>query len=361
MNVSESETTPMPELRRDPVTGQWVAIATERATRPESFLETFVPEANDAWCPFCPGHGQDEIELLAYRPPGAVAGDDLWTLRVLANKYPAFEMTGGRYFDRRGLFESTAGQGAHEVIIYTRDHVRDLALANPQEATDLVRACRARMRENARHPRVEYVSIICNHGPAAGASLRHPHCQLLAIPVLPNTIVTELREAGYYYDTRAQCIFCAMLRQEEEELARVVWQNDSFVAFCPWASRVPFETWILPRRHVASFENILHDEIPELGDILRQTLARLYFGLNDPPFNFYIHTAPCKRDDVARYYHWHLEILPRLAHEAGFELSTGVMINTVSPENAAAFLREVRPNIAETPQEQVSTPSLPRA
>ncbi len=343
----------MPELRRDPITGQWVAIATERAVRPESFLSApSAPEVKHAWCPFCPGNAPDERELLAYRPPGSAPGDNSWTLRVVDNKYPAFTMGTGRYLDRRGLYESTVGLGAHEVIVYTRDHERDLALTTPQEATDLVRACRARMREHARHPRIEYVSIICNHGPEAGASLRHPHCQLLAIPVLPNTIVAELREAGYYHDTRAECIFCAMLKQEEEELERVVWQNEAFVAFTPWASRVPFEIWILPRRHVASFENILHDEIPEMGDILREALARLYFGLNNPPFNFYIHTAPCQRDDVARYYHWHLEILPKLTQSAGFELSTGVMINTVAPEQAATFLREVKPDIPETPVEQ---------
>lgn len=348
----------MPDLRRDPISGQWVAIATERAVRPESFFVTpSAFEAEDAWCPFCPGSGHDERELLAYRPPGSMPGDDTWTLRVLKNKYPAFEMSGERYVDRRGVYEATAGLGAHEVIVYTRDHERDLALTTPQEATDLVRACRSRMREHARHPRVEYVSLICNHGPEAGASLRHPHCQLLAIPVLPSTIVTELREAGYHYDTRAECIFCALLKQEDEELDRVIWQNDSFVAFAPWASRVPFETWILPRRHVANFEDIIHDEAPQLGDMLREVLARLYFGLNNPPFNFYIHTAPCHRDDVSRYYHWHIEIWPKLTKPAGFELSTGVMINTVSPEEAAAFLRSVRPEITETPIGQVLAPA----
>ena len=347
----------MPELRRDPITGQWVAIATERAARPESFLTTCAPEEEGAWCPFCPDFTAQEEELLAYRPPGARPGDDSWTLRVLPNKYPAFTMSGGRYTDRRGLYESTAGLGAHEIIVYTREHDRDLALATRQEATDLVRACRTRMREHARHPRVEYVSIICNHGAEAGATLRHPHCQLLAIPVLPNTIVAELREAGYYYDTRAQCIFCAMLKQEEEELGRVVWQNEAFVAFTPWASRVPFEVWILPRRHEANFENILHDEIPQMGEILREVLARLYFGLNNPPFNFYVHTAPCQREGP-RFYHWHVEILPRLTHQAGFELSTGLMINTVSPEDAAEFLRSVSPDIAEMPVAQTPTPVL---
>ncbi len=345
----------MPELRRDPISGQWVAIAIERAHRPESFIRPLThAETPGTPCPFCPGNTKDEIELLAYHPPGIPPDDTNWTLRVLANKYPAFTLDSqtGRLSAQRGLHEATNGIGAHEVIIYTRAHDRDLALATPQEAADLVRACRDRMRAYARHPRIQYVAIICNHGREAGASLRHPHCQLLAIPVLPSKLVEELREAGYYHDTHAQCIFCALLRQELEEMTRIIWQNDAFVALCPWASRTPFEIWILPRRHGARFDGILHDEIPQLGDILRQVLARLYFGLNNPPFNFFIHTAPNQRD-VSRYYHWHLEIHPKLSQPAGFELCTGVTINTAAPEHAAAFLRSVRPDIAEAPFDEL--------
>lgn len=344
----------MPELRRDPIAGRWVAIATERSQRPESYGKPSNHRHDEVVkCPFCPGEETEtEPELMAYRPSGGERDDTTWLLRVLANKYPAFAMSDRTPLRRRGIYESTSGQGAHEVIVYTREHERDLALSTPEEAINLVRAFRDRMDEHTRHPRIEYVSVFCNHGREAGASLRHPHCQLLAIPVLPNQIVDELREAGYYHDTRAQCIFCAMLKQETEELVRIVWQNDAFVAFCPWASHTPFEIWIVPRRHVARFENILHDEIPQLGIILREVLARLYFGLNNPPFNFFIHTAPSKRD-VSRYYHWHLEIYPRLTQAAGFELSTGVMINTIAPEKAAAFLRSVRPDILEAPMDVV--------
>ncbi|MBN1286177.1 MAG: galactose-1-phosphate uridylyltransferase [Anaerolineae bacterium] len=349
----------MPELRRDPIAGRWVAIATERARRPESFRaypRSESEEAEAVRCPFCPADGPEtEPELLAYRPPGGQPNDNTWTLRVLANKYPAFMMNDTTPLSRRGIYESTSGRGAHEVIIYTRHHNHDLALTAPEEAIDLVRAMRDRMYEHVRHPRIEYVSIFCNHGREAGASLRHPHCQVLAVPVLPNQIVDELREAGYYHDTRAQCLFCAMLKQELDELTRIVWQNDAFVAFCPWASHAPFETWIMPRRHVARFENILHDEIPQLGAALREVLARLYFGLDDPPFNFFVHTAPSRRD-VSRYYHWHLEIHPRLAQPAGFELSTGVTINTMAPEQAAAYLRSVWPDIPEAPMDVVPEP-----
>ena len=333
----------MPELRKDPVVGRWVIISTERSRRPTNF-EPVETRAGSRFCPFCPGH-EDKTppEVYAVRPGGGAANSTGWTVRVVPNKFPALQIEGS--LDRRGegLYDRMNGVGAHEVVIEGPDHVLGLADLPVEHIEQVLHAYRERIVDLHKDRRFRYVLIFKNHGAQAGATLEHTHTQLIATPIIPKSIQEELEGSRRYYELKERCVFCDVIQQEvaENNGRRLVTGTERFLAIEPFAPRFPFETWILPRNHDASFQALgSPDELRELAGVLKDTLGRLNRALDRPPFNFVLHTAPVS-DTELEYYHWHIEIMPKLTRVAGFEIGSGFYINPTPPEDAAQYLREI--------------------
>ncbi len=336
----------MPELRQDPVTRRWVVIATERAKRPSSFTRAAkVAVQPSSQCPFCEGReSMTPPEVMAYRAPGTAPDTPGWEVRVVPNLYPAFGPASGSLDPVTvGPYRRMNGLGVHEVIINGPDHEHDLGQLPVAKVAQIVQAYTDRIRAHRTNPLLQYLLVIVNHGKEAGASLEHPHAQLFGIPLVPPTVEEEVAGLARYRAEHGECAYCAILAYEREVGERVVYENEGFVVLSPYAARTPFETWILPKEHQPNFEDLDERQRWLFAEALQTLTSRLYYGLNDPPFNFYIHTRPTQSPAD---YHWHLELLPKLAIAAGFELGTGIMINTVLPEAAAEFLRSVQPGEA---------------
>jgi UDPglucose--hexose-1-phosphate uridylyltransferase len=329
----------MPELRRDPVIGRWVIISTERGRRPVGFAE---PEKKQTdFCPFCGGN-EDKTppEVFAFRARGTAPNTPGWTVRVVPNKFPALQIEGGLNRRAEGIYDKMNGIGAHEVIIETPDHDKETSQLSDENMRQVLLAFKERILDLKRDVRFRYIIIFKNQGMAAGASLEHSHSQLIATPIIPTRVSQELDGGKRHYDMKERCIFCDMAEQETADGKRMVIENDGFVVFCPFASRFPFETWLMPRGHVSAFERITDAEISLLATTLKDTLSRLNIALNNPPYNYMLHSAPCKTPDL-EFYHWHLEIIPKLTRVAGFEWGTGFYINPTLPEDAAEFLGQI--------------------
>lgn len=329
----------MPELRKDPVVGRWVIISTERSRRPSDFVQESVKPRGGA-CPFCPGN-EDKTppEIFAYRPGDTSPNSQGWTLRVVSNKFPALQIEGGLGKEGEGLFDLMNGVGAHEVIIETPLHDGTLATLSTAQVADVACAFRERILDLRKDPRLEYILIFKNHGEAAGASLEHPHSQLIATPIVPIMVQEEMAGSAQYFGYKERCVWCDIIRQERQAGARIILENEAFVALAPFAPRFPFETWILPVAHHSAFEEIDNGEVEQLAVLFRELLRRINQVLRDPPFNFIIHTAPLKEGPLD-HYHWHLELMPKLTRVAGFEWGSGFFINPTPPEESARFLRD---------------------
>lgn len=330
----------MPELRKDPVVGRWVIMATERSKRPSDFVKEAEGHKSGP-CVFC--NTMEHLtppEVLSYRDSGSAPNKPGWRVRAVPNKFPALRIEGDA--DRRGegLYDLMNGIGAHEVVIETPDHDRTMADLEDRQIEEVLWMYRDRVLDLAKDERFRYVLVFKNHGADAGASLEHSHSQLIALPIVPLNVQQELRGASGYYTLKERCIFCDIVSQEMRDRQRVVFENDHFVAASPFAARFPFELWILPKRHRSHFEQASAAEYRELARALRATLGALKSALNDPPYNYIIHSAPL-REDESDHYHWHLEITPALTKVAGFEVGTGFYINPVPPETAAGHLRAV--------------------
>ena len=332
----------MSELRKDPVTGRWVIISTERGRRPSDFVvEKTKPKVG--FCPFCPGNEEKTPpEILAFRNDGSPPNGPGWRLRVVSNKFPALRVEGDVNREGVGLYDKVSGIGAHEVIIETPNHEETLTSLSTKGFEEVLWAFRDRMLDLRRDLRLRYAMIFKNHGEAAGATLEHPHSQLIALPIVPHLVMEEMAGAKDYYGYKERCIFCDIVRQEIQQGERVVLENCDFVVINPFASFSPFESWILPKRHVSFFEESQVHEIQSLGLIFSETLRRLEKALNYAPYNFTLHTTPFKERHL-EYYHWHFEIIPKLTKFAGFEWGSGFFINPTLPEEAAKFLRELAP------------------
>lgn len=336
----------MPEFRRDPVIGRWVIISTDRGKRPSSFGN--IPKQEEPrMCPFCPGNeSSTPPEVLAFRENGTQPNKPGWFLRVISNKYPALRIEGSLNREPKGLYDKMNGVGAHEVIIETNNHYKDLADLSIEEIKNVLWAFRERSLDLQRDRRFKYVLIFKNHGEAAGASLEHTHSQLIATPIVPRRVQEEIDGARKYYEFKERCIFCDIIRQELNDKERIINDYGDFIAFSPFASRFPFETWLLPKQHSAQLTDLATENYIYLAEALKDVLNRLRMALNNPPFNFIIHTAPIggEHDDV---YHWHIEIIPKLTKMAGFEWGSGFYINPTCPEDAASFMREIDPAQAD--------------
>jgi len=337
----------MPELRQDPATREWVVIATERAKRPDEFARSEkkeeVPEY-DPGCPFCPGNeSMTPPEIWARRVGGGEPDGPGWTIRVVPNKFAA--LTPDAELNREeehGFFRRMNGFGSHEVVVESPRHNVNFCSQPDAKAEEIVLAFRERYLALEKDKRYRLVTIFRNRGREAGTSLEHPHSQILATPIVPQHIRQRLEEATRYYDNHGRCVFCDMIEREREEADRVVMDEDGFLVFAPFGARVPFEIYIMPHDHHATFGEIPEPEARQFARVLRRILSRLNRSVNDPPYNLVVRTAPFS-DRGEDFYHWHVKIVPRLTTAAGFELGTGVYINVAVPEETAAFLRSVRP------------------
>ncbi len=313
-------------------------IATERARRPSDFVAQRVQPVGTE-CVFCEGH-EDKTprEILAGRSEESRPNGPGWSYRVLPNKFPVLWIEGELEPAGEGLFDRMNGVGAHEVVIETPVHSASLATLPVDAVADVLLAFRERMLDLKKDPRLEYVLVFKNHGEAAGASLGHPHSQLIATPIIPVMVAEELAGAARYYELKERCVWCDILRQERRGGRRAIVEAGGFVALAPFAPRFPFETWILPAVHRAAFEESGADALRGLAGLLGDFLRRMNRVLGDPPFNFMLHTAPL-RDSELESFHWHLEVIPKLTSVAGFEWGSGFFINPMPPEDAAEALR----------------------
>ncbi|RMH69328.1 MAG: galactose-1-phosphate uridylyltransferase [Gemmatimonadetes bacterium] len=329
------------EFRKDPILDRWVIISPSRSERPIQFRDEEVPQG-DADCPFCLGReNETPEEILVYSDdPHRQPNTSGWKTRVVPNKFPA--LSKGQLKRRgNGIYDFINGIGVHEVLIETPDHALELAdlPIDHVEAVIWTYYYRARMLRDDHQLR--YTMIFKNKGAAAGASLEHPHSQLIAMPIVPKRVMEELDGAQRHYHQKERCIYCDIINQELQDQSRVIMENPYFVALAPFAPRFPYETWILPKDHQSHFEqDPTQRYLADLASILKETLTRINRLLQYPPYNYMIHSAPLNEPELA-YYHWHLEIIPKLAKAAGFEWGTGFHINSVSPEDAAQRLREV--------------------
>ena len=338
----------MPEIRKDYATPTWVVFSAARSQRPGAFRNPKDATPKES-CPFCEGHeAMTPPEVLAYRERGPADGPG-WSIRCVPNKFPALERVGEVREHRDGPFVSVDGVGAHEIIVESPDHDGHLATLDDRQVERVLRAYRERYHDLAADRRVKHVQIFKNHGERAGASFSHPHSQIIAIPIVPLRILEEMEGMrAHAADREGECLYCEILRRELASQRRVVAENGAFVALEPFAARFPFETWIIPKVHARAFEMLSDSDGGPFARILKDVLGRMYRLLDDPSFNYYIHTAPVR--DVEGTYHWHLEITPHLTEIAGFERGTGFYINPVVPEDAASILKgEIRWSASSQP------------
>ena len=332
----------MPHLRFDQTTADWVVFAPLRKLRPHQPAEAGAPRPtrppDKGLCPFCPGNeGLTPREIYAVRGHRGGAAD--WRVRVIPNKFPALMIEEDhRRHDEGQLFWQMGGCGAHEVVIESPEHETFLGQQPLEQVQLILETVQQRYRDLMRDRRFQAFILFKNHGESAGTSLRHPHWQAIATPVVPRLLRLKHIEATEYFDRTGECLYCALVREELAAEVRMVAANNDFAAFVPYAAHTPFETWIVPRRHEAGFHAASSGKIRALAEILRNVLLKLYAGLDDPDFNLTIDLPP-RGDEDKEYFLWHLRILPRLMTPAGFELGSGMSINTVLPEEAASFLR----------------------
>ncbi len=335
------------ELRQDIVSGDWVVIATGRARRPDEFRGERRPafiQPQDR-CPFERVHPE---VLLLHAADGKAAGDNWWA-QAFPNKYPAFSRGARAKMRKTGPYQWAEGVGFHEVVA-TRDHTRSLAKMSLREAELVIRAYQERYLEIKQSAAVKYISIFHNHGRAAGATISHPHSQIIATPVIPPDVDRSIKGSARYFHEEHACVHCTVIRYELRAKKRLVYENHRFLAVAPFGSKTAFELRIFPKAHSAHFEDMDGHSRADLADALRSVLAKLFQGLGNPDYNFFLHTAPTADHEEFRHYHWHFEILPKTAIWAGFEIGTGIEISTITPESAAEFLRSVSTHNRPAPQ-----------
>lgn len=330
----------MPELRKDPILGRWIIISKERGKRPTDFIIE-KPVTKGGFCPLCPGNEKTTPpEVLSYGGHAHAANSPGWNLRVVPNKYPALVIEGELDKVGEGLYDKMNGIGAHEVIVETPTHGESFTDLPHERMRQVFFAFRDRLIDLAHDPRFRYVMIFKNNGKAAGASLEHSHSQLVALPILPRMIVSELEGSQAYYKYKERCIFCDIIHQELTGKTRVVCENDHFVVITPFAPRSPFEMWVLPKQHASSYISMDDRSFDLLTQAFSECLRRLDRCIPNAPYNFVLHTAPL-RSQPLDHFHWHFEIVPKLTQIAGFEWGSGFYINPTPPEEAAKYLREV--------------------
>jgi len=339
----------MSELRFNPFSEEWVIVAVERATRPESFsTKPVVKAAPKAQCPFCYGYEDmtpPEVHAVAVKGRERLPNTPDWQMRVVPNKFSALSrdiIPDGQFLDMASCSTTTClayGYGSHEVVISSPAHDKTIGQLEQPQVELIVETYQRRYRVLAKDKLVKYIQIICNNGKEGGASLEHPHSQIFAMPIVPKVIQTEIGTLDAYWKKNKKCLMCETV-EEARKRDLIVYENEAFVVFCPLWAKMPFETWIVPKAHEARFEDMTEPKRQLFTKSLRMLLQKIYMKLNGPPYNYYIHTAPVSHgEDKPVDFHWHLEFVARLNTQAGLEYGSGVFINTMVPEKAAEFLR----------------------
>jgi UDPglucose--hexose-1-phosphate uridylyltransferase len=339
----------MPELRKDPILGRWVIISTERARRPDQFHAEYPRPASSTPCPFCEGHeSQTPPEIYALRPQESLPNKPGWELRVVPSIAPFLRIEGDIERRGKGIYDVMSGVGAHEIVVETNQHIANIADLPDTQIAKVITCYIDRMNDLEKDRRFKYILVFKNYGwSAGGGHTEHARSQMIATPVTPKRVKEELLGARHYYDYHERCIYCDLIKQELESKSRLILDIDGFIAVAPFAARFPFEVWILPKKHSCDFVKLPPEQRLDLGRILKKVLSKIKKGLNDPPYNYILHTAPLRRPKVGYWksidedYHWHIEIMPRLTRVAGFEWGTGFYICPFPPEDAAQFLREI--------------------
>lgn len=335
------------ELRKDYLLNRWVVIAIERSRRPTDFAQQKTEAAQGTVCPLCVGNEHmtpPAVLLYLKQPNGEISkskdNDGMrpknWLIRVIPNLYPAFIPPK----ETQKIFEGENfgyAVGHHEVLVESPIHDEDPADAELPQLKHLINAYIDRLRELSAKPYVKYVSIFRNYGKEAGASLSHAHSQIITTPTIPRIVEEEIAGSKTFYEQHKRCAFCEIIKREAEG-PRLILENKHFVVFAPYASVHPLEFWIFPKRHSINMLNLTDAEVAGFAETLKISLKALKNAVNDPPYNYGFHLA--LDHSAEQYYHWHLEVYPKLAIWAGFEKNTGVYINTVKPETTAAELRK---------------------
>jgi UDPglucose--hexose-1-phosphate uridylyltransferase len=333
----------MSEFRQNKATKEWVIIAPARGKRPSDFVKEQVkrptPPPHKDDCPFCAGN-----EKMTPEPVYKAPADGDWKIRVVPNKFAALQPDSSITRTHVGSFLAAKGFGIAEVVIETPEHDKTIATMSLTEVSGVLRAYRERHKDIARDGNINLITIFRNHGPRAGTSLEHPHSQIIATPIVPPHVRYPIEQAVLHYDKYGTCVYCDMLEEERRQKERLIVDTDNFAAFCPWAARSPFETRIYPRRHSASFVDIDNDEIEELAWVLKNLLLKFYSSLENPDYNYVVRSSPIG-DENARYLHWYIVVIPKITTPAGFEIGSGIYINSIAPEDSAKFLRETKVDV----------------
>ena len=336
----------MPEMRKDPVTGKWTIIATERSKRPHMPFSdgnlSLAGEAHDPDCFFCYGNeNTTPPEVLVYREDKVTPDAAGWSLRVVTNKFSALNLNEEMRLEANNPLKVCCyARGTAEVVIESPHHTMNTALFSQKQIQLLLQAYKERYIELAKEPTTQYVAIFKNNGSPAGASLSHPHSQIIATPVIPPVIKSEINGAQKYFTENNSCVYCDMIESELKDRTRVVYENNEFLCFMPYAARTPFETWIIPKFHSGDYYKLTGKHLKSLSEVWKALLYKIYMGLDNPPYNYFIHTSPARKD-TGKFYHWHMELIPKMTIAAGFELGTGMFINIAIPEQSAKYLRGV--------------------
>ncbi len=340
----------MPELRKDPLIGRWVIIATERAKRPVDFLTSTDEPLPQSECPFCEGkEAETPKEILAVRGAGKDANGAGWSVRVVPSIKPVLRIEGQLNRRAKGMYDVMDGIGAHEIIVETPQHIGNAADLTTEQIHAALQAAITRITDLERDPRFRYALWFKNYGEVSGAGrIQHSRSQLIATPVTPLRVKEELAGARRHFEEKERCLICDLLSQEREAKTRIVIESDAVVALCPFAARFPFEVWIMPKQHNCDFAKMQPRELKDVAAVFKQVLSRLKAALNDPPYNALLHTAPFRKQrgkighwkTIEEDYHWHIELIPRLTRVAGFEWGSGFYINPTPPEESAKYLRE---------------------
>lgn len=330
------------EIRRDPITGRSVVIDRAPFKRRDDFdLEPVRLDDVPSACPFCEGRESDAgPEILSWRE-GGPANVPGWSVRVVPNKHPMLRIEGGMELRTERVFETRDGLGAHEVIVETPLHDQPLHVLEPDRLWRVLWAWRTRLQDLKRDSRFASVVIFKNHGRAAGARLDHAHSQLVAYPIVPPALMEEIHGGVRHFENTKRCIFCDLIAEEQRDGRRIIFDKDAILAIAPFAARVPFETWLLPRDHVARFEEASDKSLEALASSIRTVMTGIDWALERPAYNLVLHSAPLS-GEADRAFHWHLEILPRVTRFSGLEWGSGIFRNPVAPEDAARVLRETR-------------------
>jgi UDPglucose--hexose-1-phosphate uridylyltransferase len=332
----------MPELRKDPILDRWVIISTDRQKRSSDFFLREKPQTSGGFCPFCEGNeSKTPSEILAHRENSSTKNGPGWSLRVVPNRFPALTIEGNLDREGVGMYDKMNGIGAHEVIIESPLHEETLATISIAKLVEVLTAYIERIVDLKKDKRFRYILIFKNHGYSAGASLEHSHSQLIALPIIPKRVLEELEGSKRHYSFKERCVYCDIIHQEISQRERIISENSSYIALSPFAPKAPFEIWILPKKHECAYDKEAPDRLESLARILSEVLKRLDKALGNPDFNFIIHTSPMGMENLD-YFHWHIEIMPKLTKTAGFEWGSGFYINPISPEESTQVLKEAK-------------------